>query len=64
MRRFAESEDPVVAVIPTLVGPRVIGIQPELGAIRVQVEDVRVAIAVAMYRMPSVSLPLETAQRR
>ena len=46
MRRFAESEDPVVAVIPMLVGPRVIGIQPELGAIRVQVEDIRVAIAV------------------
>jgi hypothetical protein len=57
MKRFAESEDPVAVVIPMLVRPRDIPVQLELGTVPVQVEDVRVAIAVAIYRMPSVSLP-------
>ena len=59
MKRFAESEDPSVVVIPMLVRPRVAGVQLELGTVPVQVEDVRVAIAVVMHKMPSISPPLE-----
>ncbi len=59
MRRVAESEDPVVVAIPMLVRPRDVRVQLELGTVPVQVEDVRVAIAVAIYRVPSISPPLE-----
>jgi len=64
MKRFAESEDPVVVAIPRLARLRGVRVQLELGTIPVQVEDVRVAITVIMYRMPSMPPPLETAQWR
>jgi hypothetical protein len=57
MKRFAESEDPDAADITMLVRPRDIRVQLELGTEPVQAEDARAAIAAAIYRMPSVSLP-------
>jgi hypothetical protein len=56
-KRFAGHENPMVVIVPGLARLSVVRVQLKLISVPVQVENVRIAVTVVMYRMPSVSLP-------
>ena len=49
----------LVVRIPPAVGMRIVGIEPKPRIVGIQVEHIRVAVAVVMYRAPSVPPPIE-----
>ena len=56
-KRSAEAEDETIVAIPVIVHPAIIVVEPRIGIITVHIEQVRVAITVAMYIMPSMPPP-------
>lgn len=58
-KRLSETEDELVVPIPPVRRFRVVCVQFELRIVPVQIEHVRVAVAVDMYAAPSASPPLE-----
>ena len=59
-KRFSEAKDKTIVAIPVIIQPAIVVIQPQLGVITVHIEQVRVVITVAMYIIPSISLPIQT----
>ena len=59
VRVAGTEEDEAIIRVPRVVGPAIVRVQPELIVVRIHIEDVRTAVAVAMYSAPSVPPPLE-----
>jgi len=60
MVRFAGTEeDEAIVGIPLVVWPAIVRVQPQPVVIAIHIEHVRVAVAVVIYGVPSVSPPLE-----
>jgi hypothetical protein len=55
MKRFAEAKNEVILVIPVIVKPTIVVVEPRLGVVTVHIEQVRVTITVAMYTIPSMT---------
>lgn len=58
-KRLSEAEDKLVVLVPPVGRLRVIRVQLELCAVAVQIEHVRVVVAIDMYAAPSYPPPLE-----
>lgn len=46
IKRFAPTEDKPIVSIPPVVGPGIVRVEPQVVAIAIQVEHIRVAIGV------------------
>jgi hypothetical protein len=53
-------KDKSIVAIPVIVQPAIVVVEPRLGAVTIHIEQVRVVITVAMYIIPSISLPIQT----
>jgi len=60
VRVAGTEKDEAILKIPLVVGFAIVRVQPEVVVIAIHIEDVRVAVAVVMYSVPSVSPPLES----
>lgn len=58
-KRLSEAKDKLVVLVPPVRRLSIVRVQFELRSVAVQVEHVRVVIAVDMYAAPSASPPLE-----
>ena len=63
MKRFARQEDKPIVVIPLVVWPTVVVIEPRLTiVISIDIEEFQVAVTVGnLYKIPSVPPPLENS---
>lgn len=46
MKRVARTEDETIVTIPDIVGVGIVGVEPELGIVAINIEHVEVAVGV------------------